>query len=390
MALGHSDLAVEALLDPDHEVKRSAASWAAEHLADPELPARERASTFWTDGFRRVAERGVLGLPVDPEHGGRGAPLAEVLLTLEGLGYGCEDNGLTFAVGAQIWSTQNALQRFGTHSQKQRYLAPLARGERLGAFCMSEPGSGSDAFALSTAAELEGDSYVITGHKTWATFAPVADFFLVFATTRPDAGQWGISAFLVDAGTPGLDAPPNREKMGLRTTPFGDVLLDRCVVPVENRLGPEGAGASIFSTVLDDERAFLFAGELGTIERLIDTTVRFARERRQFDRPIASFQAVSHRLAEMKLRHETARVLLYKTALLAERQRPITLSSALTKLHATETATATALDAMKIHGARGYVAEFLVEREVRDALGGLFTSGTSDVQRNIVARLLGS
>lgn len=377
------------MLDLHHPIKQGAAAWAATHLDDPDLEERDRSCTFWAEGLRRIARQGYLALAAPPALGGRGAPLAEVLLTFEGLGYGCDDNGLTFAAGAQLWSTQNALQRFGTDEQQARYLAPLIRGERTAAFCMSEPGSGSDAFALETVAEADGDHVVISGRKSWATFAPVADFFIVFANTRPGAGQWGISAFVVDADTPGVTALGNREKMGWRTTPFGDVVFDRCRVPVGSRLGPEGAGASMFAAVLDDERAFLFASELGATERLIDTSVAFARTRRQFGQPIGSFQAVSHRLAEMKLRHETARTLLYKTALLAQRQRSITLESALTKMHATDSAVATGFDAVQIHGARGYVTEFAIERQLRDAMGGLFTSGTSDVQRTIVARLLG-
>lgn len=389
MNLGTVELTVQALLDADHPIKTAAAAWAASNLADPTFARRERDCEFWPEGLRRIAEFGTLAIMAPPEHGGRGGSLTELLLTLEGLGYGCEDYGLIFAAGAQVLSTQNALQRFGTPQQCERYLAPLVRGERRGAFCMSEPESGSDAFALTTTAQRSGDGYVLHGHKCWITFAPVADFFVVFAKTNPDAGQWGVSAFLVDAATPGVSVGANREKMGLRTTPFGDVLFDGCTVPAENLLGPPGAGASMFSAVLEDERAFLFAAELGAMERLLDTTVAYARERRQFGQRIGEFQAVSHRVADMKLRHETARTLLYKTALLAGSGRSITMASALTKMHATESALTTAVDAVRVHGAKGYVSEYGVERQVREALGGLFTSGTSDVQRNIVARLLG-
>jgi alkylation response protein AidB-like acyl-CoA dehydrogenase len=389
MQLDATALSVEALVNPEHPLKLAVAEWARRHLDDPELTRRDRDGEFWADGFRRIAQRGILAVTAPERFGGRDRPLVEALLELEGLGLGCADNGLSFAAGAQLWSTQNAIQRFGTDEQKERYLAGLVAGRLRGAFCMSEPESGSDAFALRTTAEECADGYRLTGHKSWATLAPVADVFVVFASTRPSAGQWGITAFLVDAGTPGLVATPNREKMGWRTTPFGDVVLDDCLVPAANRLGPVGAGASIFSTVLDDERAFLFASELGAMERVITEGVRFARERQQFGRPVGDFQAVAHRLADMKLRHETARSLLYRTALAASQGRPITMLSALTKLHATESSLATALDAVRLRGARGFVSEFEVERELRDAVGGLFTSGTSDVQRNIVARLLG-
>ncbi|MFN0025712.1 MAG: acyl-CoA dehydrogenase family protein [Acidimicrobiales bacterium] len=389
MSVGNVELAVEALLDADHPIKRAAAAWASEHLTDPTLADRDRNSVFWSEGLSRIAQYGVFSLMAPTELGGQARSLSEWLLTLEGLGLGCEDHGLVFAAGAQVLSTQNVLQRFGTADQKQRYLIPLLHGERRAGFCMSEPHAGSDAFSLTTTAARCADGYLLNGHKSWITFAPVADFFVVFASTNPAAGQWGISAFLVDASTPGVCAGENREKMGLRTTPFADVVLDGCTVPEENLLGPLGAGASMFSAVLEDERAFLFAGELGGLERLLQQCVAHARSRAQFGQPIGNFQAVAHRLADMKLRHETARTLMYKTALLAQSGQSITLASALTKLHTTESALTSALDAVRIHGARGYVSEYGLERMTRDAVGGLFTSGTSEVQRNIIARLLG-
>lgn len=389
MGHGESDLAVEALIDDQHPIKKEAAAWAREHLCDQRLFERDRQSEFWADGHQRIAEQGIFALNAPTEFGGQGASITTALLTLEGVGLGCEDNGLVFAAGSQIWSTQNALQRYGSPAQKERYLAGLLRGERHAAFCMSEPDAGSDAFSLTTRAVPSDVGYVLTGKKCWSTFAPIADFFLVFASTDPDVGQWGISAFLVDADTPGVSASANQEKMGYRTVPFGDVILDECEIPAENLLGSIGAGAAMFSAVLNDERAFLFASELGAMERTIDTTVAFAREREQFGRSIGSFQAVSHRIAEMKLRHETARLLMYKAAMLAERKQSVALASALAKMHTTEGAVTGALDAMRVHGARGYVTEHGVERQLRDALGSLFTSGTSDVQRNIVATLMG-
>lgn len=389
MPASGSELLVDALVDHGHPLKAATAAWAAEALHDPHLAERDRQCRFWFEGWARLAEHGVLGIAAPEAHGGQQRPLGEQLLILEGLGYGCEDNGLAFAASAQLWSAQNAIQRFGTEEQKARYLAPMVAGDLRGAFCMSEPDSGSDAFALAAVAERRGGRYVLNGHKAWATLAPVADVFVVFASTDPSAGQWGVTAFLVDASTAGLSAAGNQEKMGWRTTPFGDVRLEDCVVDASCRLGPEGAGAAIFSAVIAQERAFLFASELGATERVIDTAVRHANERRQFGHSIGEFQAVAHRIVQMRLRHETARGLMYRTALAHERGLPITSLAALTKLHATESAVATALDAIRVHGARGYVSEYGVERQARDALGGLLTSGTSDVQMNLVARLLG-
>jgi alkylation response protein AidB-like acyl-CoA dehydrogenase len=379
----------DALVDHNHPVKRAAQQWSEANLADPLLGERDAASEFWVEGWKRCAEFGIQGLMIDPQFGGQGADLATTLLTLEGLGLGCEDNGLVFALCAQMWTIQNAIARFGTPEQQQRWLPGMSDGSVFGSFCMTEPNTGSDAFALATRAEVTDEHITINGDKAYVTLGPVADVFLVFVNTNPAAGKWGVSAVLVKSDTPGVEVLANQPKMGVRTTPFCNVSFRDCKVPLSNLLGRVGSGGSIFGAVLDDERAFMFIGQLGSAERVLQRSIDRAKTRHQFGRPIGDFQAVAHRITEMRLEHETARLLLYKAALLRERGSSNTLIAALTKLHLSEMAVRTSIDAVKIHGASGYLTATEIERELRDAVGGLVYSGTSDIQRNIVARLLG-
>jgi alkylation response protein AidB-like acyl-CoA dehydrogenase len=264
------------------------------------------------------------------------------------------------------------------------------RGELLGAFAITEPGSGSDTYAMACQAERDGDDWVLSGHKAHITLAPVADVALVFASTNPSAGRWGISAFLVHRDRPGVLFGDNREKMGLRTTPYGDIVLDRYRAPAEDLVGREGAGASIFSTAMEAERGLIMAAHLGAAERAVTDALARANARRQFGLPIAAFQAVSHRLADMQMAHETARLLLYKVAAMMDRGDRVPMAAAMAKLGCSEAIASIALDAARIHGALGYEKGHDTERELRDALGGLVYSGTSDIQKNLIAALMGA
>jgi alkylation response protein AidB-like acyl-CoA dehydrogenase len=386
--------AVEALIDPDHPTKRKAAQWAEANLVDPELERRDVDCRFWDEGWRRLGEAGYLRMMIDPAWGGSGLDVFEALLSIEGLGYGCGDAGLLFALSTEVWTMLPVIEEVGTEEQKARYLPGLGRGELKAAFCITEADSGSDTFAMGTTHTVEEGPdgtpiHVLSGTKSYITLAPVADVFIVFATSDPALGQWGVTVFLVDRDTPGLTVGPNRPKMGLRTTPFSDVTLDGCRVGPEAVLGTVGAGASIFSNAMKSERAFVLAGQVGAMERQLDRAVAYSRERHQFGQPIGDFQAVSHRLADMKLRLDNARLQLYRAAILDAMGRPSMEAAALAKIQTSEAAVASALDAVLINGARGYVTEFGVEQDLRNVAGGVVYGGTSDVQRNIVARLLG-
>ena len=386
--------AVDALVDLNHPTKRKTAEWAAEYLHDADLPQRDQNCEFWSEGWAIAAERGILGLLVDPAYGGSGQDVFTALLTFEGLGYGCRDAGLLFGLSTQVWTMLPLIERFGTEEQKRRYLPELCIGSKRASFCITESESGSDTFSMGTTYEIiNGDrpdpSYALSGTKAYITMAPEADVFIVFATSDTTLGQWGVTTFVVDADHPGLTVGPNRPKMGLRTTPFGDVTFDQCELGPEHVLGAVGSGAAIFSAAMEGERAFVLAAQIGAMERQLDTAVAYSRERTQFGQPIGEFQAVSHRLADMKLRHDNARLQLYRAAVLDALGRPSMEASALAKIQASEAAVASSLDAIMTHGAKGYVSEFGVEQDLRNVAGGVVYGGTSDVQRNIVARMLG-
>ena len=254
---------------------------------------------------------------------------------------------------------------------------------------MTEPGSGSDAFALATTATRDGDGYVLRGSKTFVTNAPDADLLLVFATTDRARPLAGVCAFLVERETPGLAVGRPLRKMGLETSPIAEVFLEGCRVPASAMLGVPGAGVALFTAAMERERGFILASAVGTMERDLERCVAYARERRQFGRPIGAFQAVSHRVVDMRLRLETARLLVRQLAWRVDRGLPVALESALVKLHLSESFLQSSLDAVQVHGGYGYVAEYEVERHLRDAVAGRLYSGTSEVQRNLVAHLLG-
>jgi alkylation response protein AidB-like acyl-CoA dehydrogenase len=254
---------------------------------------------------------------------------------------------------------------------------------------MTEPDTGSDAYNLRTRAVRTGDGYVLNGTKMFVSNAPVADMAVVFATIDPSKGMWGITGFLVDVGTPGFSISRSIEKMGLRTSPMGELILQDCFVPLESRLGPEGTGARIFNHSMEWERSCILAGHLGVMERQLERSIEYARERVQYHQPIGKFQSVANRIVDMKVRLETARLILYKVAWLKKMGKPTAMEAAMAKLYLSECFVQSGLDAIRTLGGYGYMTEFEVERDLRDAIGGTIYSGTSDIQRNIIARLLG-
>ncbi|MEZ5215173.1 MAG: acyl-CoA dehydrogenase family protein [Ilumatobacteraceae bacterium] len=341
------------------------------------------------DRWRAAGDAGYLGLRMPERFGGQDCSTSEALLSFEGLGLGTPDTGLVFALATQVFAVHHALLEAGTEAQLERWLPPMRRGESIGAFSMSEPEAGSDSASIRTVAEPDGTGYRLTGEKRWVTLAPVADVAIVFASTDLSRGRWGITAFLVPLDTPGVHVGEVEAKSGLRSCPFSRLSLDGVAVPRDAVLGAIGAGSAIFTSAVEAERAFLFAAQLGAMERVLERSVERARTRRQFDRAIGEFQAVSHRIVDMKLRHEVGRLLVYKAAELHDRGRPIAMATSLAKLYTSESAVASALDAMRTFGAEGYTEEAGLEMDLRDAIGSLNYSGTSDLQRNLVARLLG-
>lgn len=353
------------------------------------LIERDRTGEFNRDGWKQCADMGIMGLAIPEQYGGIGADSITTVGVLESLGQGCKDNGLVFSINAHMWTAQMPLLTFGTEEQKTRYLPGLCGGALIGGNAISEPESGSDAFSLATTARLEGDRYILNGSKVFVTNGSVADVIVVFATVDTGDGPGGITAFLVEPAFPGFNVTRTADKMGLRTSPMAEILLENCQVPVDSRLGREGAGRHIFTDSLTWERACILAGAVGSMQRLLDTCVDYARSRKQFGQPIGKFQLVASRIVDMKLRLETARSLLYRAAWLRGLGRSIFLEAALAKLHISESWVKCAQDAIQIHGGYGYMKEFEVERELRDATASTLYSGTSEIQRIIIAGILG-
>lgn len=361
----------------------------AQRELNPGARDRDAHSTFDREKLKACAEFGLFRGGVSKEWGGREESVKEVVWALECLGYGCRDQGLTLAVNSLVWTILVPLLEFGSQEQKLRYLPGLLSGDMLAADAITEQGAGSDALSMTTVAEKVADGYLLKGRKSFVGMCGVCDLALVFAKTDPDAGAWGISAFLVEANSPGFRQEACFHKMGLRSLPFGEMIFDDCLVSEEQRLGGEGAGLSIFQHTIDWERSFILTSQVGAMAWQMEQCVGFAREREQFGQKIGEFQAVSHRLAEMKLRVETSRLHLYRMAELKEQGETVPGEAALANLYLSEAAVENSLAAIRIHGARGYVTEFEVERDLRDAVGGVIYAGTSDVQKNIIARYLG-
>jgi hypothetical protein len=369
-------------------IKKSAARFAQKALNDG-IIERDRDSVFSRELWKKCADFGIQGSAFPQKYGGNDADILSTMLLMEGLGYGCKDSGLIFAINGQMWTVQMPILRFGSEAQKDSYLPRLCSGEWIGANGVTEPNSGSDAFSLRTTARLEGDYYVLNGTKTFTSNAPVADIFMVFATVDPRKGFMGVTAFLVERDFPGFRVGKEISKMGLRTAPMAELILEDCRVPVGNRLGREGNGAAIFDEAVEWERSCILASLVGGMERQLETCIRYARDRRQFNQPIGKFQSVANKIVDMKVRMETARLILYKVAWMKQAHGKASMDAAIAKLYLSESWIKSCLDAIQIHGGYGYTTEYELERDLRDAVAGTLYSGTSEIQRNIIARYLG-
>lgn len=375
-----------ALSPRQREWYEASVNFAKESLQDDILDRDERR-VFWREGWRRCGEFGIQGLPVPTEYGGKGEGLGVTIAAMEGLGFGCPDNALVFAMNASMWTNTIPILRYGTEEQKRKWLPDLASGKLVGANGASEPEAGSDIFSMrATAARDESTGeWVLNGHKTWITSGPVADVFVCYATTDPSKGVLGISAFIVPKGAPGFRVLRELYKLGMRTIPMGEAKMEDCRVPADALLGREGRGAEVFNCSMEWERGAILAATLGTMRRQLQTCVKFARSRKQYGQALIKFQAVSHRLAEMRVRLETCRAMVYRIGWLKDKERDATLEAAMAKLHVSEAFVANSLDAVRLFGARGFVSEYGIEKDLRDSVGSLIFSGTNDVMKSVIA-----
>jgi alkylation response protein AidB-like acyl-CoA dehydrogenase len=376
------------LSEQQQQLQKAAIAFAEAELSD-DLIRRDREQVFSAEGWKKCAHFGALGLPVPTEYGGMGLGITDVIAVMEGLGYGARDHGLLFSINAHLWTNSLPILQFGTEEQKRKYLPGLSNGQLIGANGASEPNSGSDIFSMRTQAERRGDTYVLNGTKTFVSNAPVANLFAVYATLNPKLGAMGITGFLVERDTPGFTVSRHLEKMGLRTSPMAELIFDNCAIPVANRLGREGRGVNVFESSMEWERGCILANYLGLMRRQLENCIAHVRSRKQFGQPIGKFQSIANKIVDMKVRLDACRPLVYRIGWLKEQGKSAMMEASIAKLFVSESLVSSCMDALQIYGGYGYMVEQGIERELRDALGSTLYSGTSEIQRNVIAKCLG-
>lgn len=347
-------------------------------------------SDLWTRAqWSHCGAMGLLGLSVPEILGGKGYQALTTARSIEAFGYACEDMGLVFSVAAHLFACTMPIAHYGGQILQAKVFPGLCSGELIGANAITEQEAGSDIFALKTLAQRQGDAYILTGSKSYVSNGPVADVFVVYAATNTSHGYFGLSAFVLEKGMPGLVVGEPFQKMGLTSTPVCQISFEECRVPVTHRLGEEGQGAPIFQYSMQWERSCLFAAYIGQMERQLEQSLAYAQKRRQFGKPLGRHQAMAHRLVDMKLRLESARLLLYRACWLMDQGKDTQLEISLAKLAVSEAAIQGGLDAVHIHGAQGFTRGYGVEQMLRDAIPSTIFSGTSEMQRDIIAGALG-
>ncbi|OLD82871.1 MAG: acyl-CoA dehydrogenase [Acidobacteria bacterium 13_1_20CM_58_21] len=353
----------------------------------PFVKEMEKAEKFPVEAIKKLGEMGCCGMLVPEEWGGPGLDTVSYVVMLEEVAR--VFTAMSTALGVTNSAVQAPLILFGTEAQKKKYLRPLATGETLGAFCLTEPAAGSDAAGIQARAVLDGDCYKLTGTKTWVTNGSAAGVLIVFAKTAPHAGGKGISAFLVEPGFAGFRLGRHEDKMGQRSSPSVEILLNDCVVPVENRLGEEGHGLKIALSALDGGRIGIAAQAVGLAQGALEETVKYAKQRKAFGKNISEFQAIQWMIADMQTEIEAARGLVHYAAWLKDAHPArVGASASKAKLYASEMVNRVVYKAVQVHGSAGYSRETDVERMYRDARVITIYEGTSEVQRMIIAREL--
>ena len=343
----------------------------------------DETEKFPIDNVKKMGELGMMGIPFPKEYGGAGGDVLSYILTVEELSKVCATTGVI--VSAHTSLSAGAINDFGTEEQKQKYLVPLAKGEKIGAFGLTEPGAGTDAAGQQTTAVLEGDHYVLNGSKIFITNGGVADIFVIFAMTDKKQGTRGISAFIVEKSFPGFSIGKVEEKLGIRGSSTTELIFENCIVPKENLLGKEGKGFGMAMKTLDGGRIGIAAQALGIAEGAYEEAIKYMKERKQFGRNLGAFQGLQWMIAEIDTKIEAARHLVYKAAWLKQNKLPYTVDAARAKLFAAEVAMEVTTKAVQIHGGYGYTKEYPVERMMRDAKITEIYEGTSEVQKMVIS-----
>ncbi len=368
----------------EHKLVRETAQKFAQGEVAKDAAERDRLEQFPEHHVKKMAELGFMGMMVDPKYGGGGMDTISYVIVIEEL------SKVDASVGV-VCSVNNSLvcygvEAYGTEEQKQKYLVPLAKGEKLGAFCLSEPSSGSDASAMKTTATLQGEHYILNGTKNWITNGKYADYYIMTAMTNPSLGHKGISAFVVEKKFPGFSVGKKEKKLGIRSSDTVSVIMEDCKVPKENLLGKEGEGFKIAMKTLDGGRIGIAAQALGIAQASLEAAIKYSKERVQFGKAIGQFQAIQFMLADMETRITAARLLTYQAAWKRDQIQNFSSEAAMAKLYASETAVYASTQAVQIYGGYGYLKDYPVERFMRDSKITEIYEGTSEIQRLVIAR----
>ncbi|MGL5331157.1 MAG: acyl-CoA dehydrogenase [Peptostreptococcaceae bacterium] len=345
-----------------------------------EIDEEER---FPYETVKKMADCEMLGIPFPKEYGGAGGDYLGYTLAVEELSKACGTTGVILSAHTSLGAAP--IYEFGNENQKQKYLIPLAKGEKLGAFGLTEPNAGTDASAQQTTAILDGDYYILNGSKIFITNAGPADIYIVMAMTDKSKGTRGISAFIVEKGTPGFSIGKKEKKLGIRGSATCELIFENCKIPKENLIGKEGQGFKIAMKTLDGGRIGIAAQALGIAQGALDKTVEYVKERKQFGKSISGFQNTQFELANMKTKIEAARLLVYKAANKKDEGKNFSVEAAMAKLYASEVAMEVTVKAVQLHGGYGYTREYDVERMLRDAKITEIYEGTSEVQRMVIS-----
>ncbi|MBK7993874.1 MAG: acyl-CoA dehydrogenase family protein [Blastocatellia bacterium] len=359
--------------------------FAKEKMA-PRAEENDAKAEFSWENWRDLASMGLLGLPFPEQYGGSNASPLATSIAMEKVAEAGVDGGTTLGWGAHLILAGVPIWLIGTEAQKEKYLPKLASGEWIGGFGLTEPGSGSDAASMRTTAEKKGDHYILNGSKMFITNGPIGDLFVVFAVTDKKKGNRGISLFIVEKGFPGFSVGNNLKKMGNRTSTTSELYFDNCEVPAENLLGEENAGfVQIGKETMEWERSCMLSPLIGGMQFALDQCIKYAKERKQFGQPIANFQAIQHKLADMKTMVDASRLLIYRVACMKEKSKRAMLEASVSKLFVSESAIKVAYEAVQIFGGYGYIHEYPVERFYRDTRLSTIGAGSSEVQKMIIA-----
>ena len=380
--------AMSLTLTPEHEMIRQAAREFAQNEIAPIAAEFDESGEFPSATVKKMGQLGFMGIEIPEEYGGAGFDTIAYVLAMEEISKVDASHGVIMSVNNSL--VCHGVYKMGTEAQKQKYLKPIASGQKIGAYSLTEPMSGSDAGTMKSRARREGDHYVINGRKSWVTSAPVAEVIILFTMTAPEKKHKGITAFIIETDKPGFSRGKKEPKLGIRASATSEVVFEDYHCPVENRLGEEGEGFKIAMNVLDAGRIGIGSQALGIAGAAYEASLAYAKQREAFGQKIGEFQGIQYKIADMKMRLEASRLLIYNAALAKQRGKHTgeryTLEASIAKLYASETAMFCAHQAVQIHGGMGYSKELPIERYFRDAKITEIYEGTSEIQRMVIAR----